>query len=328
SLQFGVLSQVTGLLTKALSVGIYIIIYSHFAVAHWPMGSVIAWVAALILYDFSYYWLHRMGHEVGILWAAHVVHHSSEYYNLTTALRQTSSGALLGWLFYLPMAIIGVPPVMFFAAGLIDLLYQYWVHTELIGKLGWIDNVLVTPSNHRVHHGLNDYCIDRNYGGILIIWDRLFGTFTPEHEGEKIIYGIRKPLHSYNPIWGNLHVYADLARASWRAKGLRNKLLSWFAPPAGWWGVPLAHFEAEHFSRFAAAKPTRTPLIALSLYTLIALLTLIFLGAGEGWQHRYQYAAALLIAVLTRITAAALTPPADAPHAPHDRSAHPNNPRA
>ena len=123
------MSQLAGAATKFAAFGIYVLVFDHFRVTTWSMNSLIAWTAALILYDFCYYWLHRMGHEVGVLWAAHVVHHSSEYYNLTTALRQTSSGALLGWIFYLPMAVMGVPPLMFVTVGLIDLLYQYWVHT-------------------------------------------------------------------------------------------------------------------------------------------------------------------------------------------------------
>ncbi len=115
-------------------------------------------VLALVFYDFCYYWLHRAGHEVAVLWAAHVVHHQSQHYNLSTALRQTSSGALLGWVFYLPMAVAGVPPLIFGIVALIDLLYQFWVHTELVRKLGWFDRVFCSPSNHRVHHAVNDWC--------------------------------------------------------------------------------------------------------------------------------------------------------------------------
>ena len=120
------------------------------------------------------------GHESAIFWAAHVVHHQSQEFNLSTALRQTSSGALLGWVFYLPMAVAGFPPQVFAVAALIDLLYQYWIHTEHVGRLGVLDRVLATPSNHRVHHAVNDRYLDRNYGGILIVWDRLFGSFAPE----------------------------------------------------------------------------------------------------------------------------------------------------
>lgn len=255
SLHLGVMSQVTGLLVRAAALGVYAAVYDRYRATTLPADSLWLWAAALLAYDFCYYWLHRMGHEVGVLWAAHVVHHSSEYYNLSTALRQTSSGALLGWIFYLPMAVAGVPPLVLAGVALIDLLYQYWVHTELIGRLGWLDRVLVTPSNHRVHHGQNDYCIDKNYGGILILWDRLFGTFIEERADERIVYGVRTPLASFNPLWGNLHYYAELWQAARAAPGWRAKIGVWVAPPGGWSDGPIDHFEAEGFRRFSAGTP-------------------------------------------------------------------------
>ena len=255
SLHHGVLSQLTGAFTKLATLGIYVAVYETYRLTEWSTGNVWLWVLALVFYDLCYYWAHRFGHEVNVMWASHVVHHSSEYYNLSTALRQTSTGSLLGWAFYLPMAVAGVPPMMLVIVGLIDLLYQYWVHTELIGRLGVLDRILVTPSNHRVHHGQNDYCIDKNYGGILILWDRLFGTFEDERDGEKIVYGIRKPLKSYSPIWGNLHYYADLWRESVAAKGWRAKLGVWLAPPGGWTDAPIEHFEPATFSRFGPQTP-------------------------------------------------------------------------
>lgn len=256
SLHHGVLSQVLGVFTKF---GIYAVVFESFRATTWATDAWWLWVLALLFYDFCYYWAHRMGHEVSVLWASHVVHHSSEYYNLSTALRQTSTGWLFGWIFYLPMAVAGVPPIMFITVGLIDLLYQYWVHTELVGRLGWFDRVFVSPSNHRVHHGQNDYCIDKNYGGILILWDRMFGTFIDEREGEKIHYGIRKPLRSFNPLWGNLHYYADLWQASRAAQGWRAKLGVWLAPPGGWTDGPIEHFDGDHFVRYqpTPAGPVR-----------------------------------------------------------------------
>jgi sterol desaturase/sphingolipid hydroxylase (fatty acid hydroxylase superfamily) len=159
SLHHGLLSQVTNAFTKIATLGIYIAVYEAYRFTEWSMSSIPLWILALVLYDLCYYWAHRMGHEVNVMWASHVVHHSSEYYNLSTALRQTSTGALFGWVFYLPLAVLGIPWQMLVIVGLIDLLYQYWVHTELIGRLGILDRILVTPSNHRVHHGQNDYCI-------------------------------------------------------------------------------------------------------------------------------------------------------------------------
>ena len=180
SLHFGIISQVFNTFTKLFTIGIYIAVYEAFAALAWPMDSVVLWVLAVVLYDFCYYWNHRLNHEIALLWGGHVVHHSSEYFNLSTALRQSSTSAFYNWMFYLPLAVLGVPPTMFAVVALIDLLYQYWVHTELIDRMGWFEWIFVTPSNHRVHHGQNDYCIDRNYGGIFIVWDRLFGTFADE----------------------------------------------------------------------------------------------------------------------------------------------------
>ena len=287
SLNFGVMSQLAGLGTKLLSFGIYIAIYDAAHLTVWPQSSLVVGIAALIFYDFCYYWVHRMGHEVAVMWAAHVVHHSSEYYNLSTALRQTSTGALFGWIFYIPMAVAGVPPTLFLIVGLIDLLYQYWVHTELIGRLGPLDRILVTPSNHRVHHGQNDYCLDRNYGGILILWDRLFGTFADERAGEAIIYGVRTPLRAFNPVWGNLHVYAELWRVSLAAKGIKAKLAGWLGPPGGGGKAPAA-FDPAAFTRFSTPRSEGVNAYVVAQYAFgnVALVALLIqigsLGMIEG----------------------------------------------
>jgi len=233
SISLGMLSQISAVFTRLFRVGIYTAIYSSVALfpdeAFWTTWY--GWVIALVFYDFCYYWLHRAGHESAVFWAAHVVHHQSQDYNLSTALRQTSSGALLGWIFYVPMAIAGVPPLVFGVVVLIDLLYQFWVHTEHVPKLGWFDRWFCSPSNHRVHHAVNDHYLDKNYGGILIIWDRLFGSF--REEDEKCIYGTRSPLNSWDPLWSNAEVYWALAKDSWHARNWGDKLRIWFKPP-GW----------------------------------------------------------------------------------------------
>ncbi|WP_213957374.1 MULTISPECIES: lysoplasmalogenase family protein [unclassified Variovorax] len=232
SIGLGMLSQITTVLTGLLRIGIYTAVYSSVALFDadfWMQWY--GWLLALVFYDLCYYWLHRMGHESAILWAAHVVHHQSQHYNLSTALRQTSSGALLGWVFYLPMAVAGVPPLVFGVVALVDLLYQFWVHTEQVGKLGWFDRWFCSPSNHRVHHAVNDEYVDRNYGGILIVWDRLFGSF--KEEGERCVYGTRSPLQSWDPLWANAEVYWSLAKDSWHAHSWADKLRVWIKPP-GW----------------------------------------------------------------------------------------------
>ena len=257
SLSLGVLSQVMNLFLRVLAIGIYIWVFDRVALGTWPRDQWWAWVGAIVFYDFCYYWNHRLGHESAVFWASHVVHHQSRFYNLSTALRQSSSGVLLGWLFYVPMAIAGVPPEMFAVAAVVDLLYQYWIHTELVGKLGWFDRWFASPSNHRVHHAVNDRYIDRNYGGIFMVWDRLFGTFV--EETERCVYGTRSPLNSWDPLWANLEVYADLARKSGRRAGWRNKALTWLMPP-GWEPAAAGRAGAKPEFDVAAVTPYDPPL--------------------------------------------------------------------
>jgi len=233
SLSTGVLSTSTGLLTKGVGLLTYALAWEHLALLRLPANAWWAWLLAFVLYDFCYYWLHRLGHERNVLWAAHSVHHQSEEYNLTTALRQTSSGFLFSWIFYLPLALVGVPPLVFITVASLNLLYQFWVHTRHIPKLGWLEWVLITPSNHRVHHAQNPVYLDRNYGGVFILWDRLFGTFKEEDPAEPVVFGVTTPLASWNPLWANLQFYAQLWGDARRTERLWDKLRIWFMP-TGW----------------------------------------------------------------------------------------------
>ena len=275
SIGLGAISQLVAAFTKLLSIGIYAWCARHFALFELPADSVPVWIGALLGYDLCYYWLHRMGHEVNILWAAHVVHHQSERYNLSTALRQTGSGALLGWIFYLPLAVLGVPVQVFVAVALIDLLYQFWVHTEQVGRLGWFDRVFCSPSNHRAHHAVNDRYLDRNYGGILILWDRLFGSFVEEDAADPPVYGTRSPLRSWNPLWANVEVYWRTAQDAWHARRWRDKLLVWIKPP-GWRPADVA----ARFPRPAFAMPGARydPPLAVPLKPYVLLQFALLLG--------------------------------------------------
>jgi alkylglycerol monooxygenase len=275
SIGLGMLSQVVGLFTKLLMLGLYTLAFEHLAVVKLPTEAPWVWLTGLLLYDFLYYWKHRFGHTVALMWAAHVVHHQSEDYNLSTALRQTSTDWVAGWVFYLPMALLGFPPLVFGVVALVDLLYQYWVHTQQIGRLGWFDRVFCSPSNHRVHHAVNDPYVDKNYGGILILWDRLFGTFRDERDDEPCVYGTRSPLRSWNPLWANLEVYTALARDSWRAERWGDKLKLWFMPP-GWRPADLQQrypkpaFDLRAVQRF---DPPASPLAkALSALLFVGML--------------------------------------------------------
>lgn len=254
NLSQGILSQITLVFTGIFQIGIYTFVYGKTALYQGTFwDSWYGWTAAILLFDFCGYWHHRYSHETGILWAAHVVHHQSQDFNFSTALRQESAYPVLGWIFYLPLAIIGIPPAVFAISGLAVLLYQVWIHTELVGRLGWFDRIFSSPSNHRVHHAVNDGYIDRNYGGMLIVWDRLFGTFQ-EETGEKCVYGIRPQFDSWDPVWANFHVYFALFRDAWRTESWKDKLRIWFMPP-GW--RPRDVSERDPKPRFDISKVTR-----------------------------------------------------------------------
>jgi sterol desaturase/sphingolipid hydroxylase (fatty acid hydroxylase superfamily) len=234
NLSQGVLSQITALFTGVFHVGIYTAVYLALPAFHHPQfwSSWYGWILALVLVDFCGYWAHRCSHGVAILWAAHVVHHQSQDFNFSTALRQESAYPILGSAFYLPLAVLGVAPENYVVAELAVLLYQVWIHTEQIGKLGWFDRIFSSPSNHRVHHAVNGDYVDRNFGGVLILWDRIFGTYVPEG-AQPCVYGTRRPLDSWDPLRANLSVYALLLRDAWRARRWRDKARIWFMPP-GW----------------------------------------------------------------------------------------------
>ena len=285
SLSLGLMSQLTGVLSKFIGLLLYAAVFD--SIALFPDAELwkhpLGWLLALIIYDFCYYWLHRGGHRISLLWAAHSVHHQSQYYNLTTALRQTSTGAFFGWIFYLPMAVLGVPPLVFGIVALVDLLYQFWVHTEHVKKLGWFDSVFCSPSNHRVHHAINEGYLDRNYGGILVLWDQLFGTFTPEQE--TCVYGTRDPLNSWNPLWANTQVYVRLAQTSLQLPTWQDKLKVWFKPP-GWLPDSASALEKPEFCMsevrtFQPARSTAQHLFASFQYALIMLAGSAFLWVAD-----------------------------------------------
>jgi alkylglycerol monooxygenase len=279
SIGLGVISQIVGVFSKLLTFGIYAWCVQHLALFALPENSL---------------WL----------WAAHVVHHQSEHYNLSTALRQTGSGVLLSWLFYLPMAIVGVPLKVFVVVALIDLLYQFWVHTEQIDRLGWFDRVFCSPSNHRAHHAVNDRYLDHNYGGILIVWDRLFGSFVEEDDNDRPVYGTRSPLRSWNPLWANVEVYWNTAQDAWHATRWRDKLLVWLKPP-GWRPADVAaRFPKADFvmptARFDPPLSGSMKLYVLLQFALLLGMATQFLGmAGTASLAALLADAAYLVASLS-----------------------------
>ncbi|OXA39064.1 Alkylglycerol monooxygenase [Folsomia candida] len=225
------------MLTQGMFSYVYTKIYENYKIYELPWSSPFTWYVAAISVDFCYYWIHRACHEVNIFWAKHQVHHSSDYYNLTTALRLSAFQIWLAWPFYLPMAFF-VPPSILLIHKQFNLLYQFWIHTELIDSLGPLEYVLNTPKHHRVHHGSNRYCIDKNFGGVLIIWDRMFNTFAEERDQEKIVYGLVEEVNSFNPFWLHFFHYTRIWTRVQNQKSPSDKLSVLLKGPAWRRGKP------------------------------------------------------------------------------------------
>jgi len=224
SLSLGLLSTVTKFVFLNIGLLVFSRVEQEYALLTLNVESTVDWVIGLIIYDFFYYWFHRISHERQIFWGSHVVHHQSEDYNLSTALRQTSTGFLATWVFFVPCFFFGMPIYMYVGIASAHLIYQFWIHTQHIPKLGIFEWAFVTPSNHRVHHAQNPKYIDKNYGGLLIVWDRIFGTFIEEDENEEILYGLRTPLLSWSPLWANVHVFVNMFVDARRAKSRADKV--------------------------------------------------------------------------------------------------------
>jgi sterol desaturase/sphingolipid hydroxylase (fatty acid hydroxylase superfamily) len=208
----------------------YYLIYEKVAPFQMPMNTVWAWTILLFLDDFVYYWFHRFSHEIRFFWNFHVVHHSSNQYNLSVAVRQSWFSGVAHWIFYIIPAFLGFPLWAFVFMHGLNLIYQFWIHTKTITKLpAFVEYIFNTPSHHRVHHGVNDLYLDKNYGGIFIFWDRLFGTFIEETEAPR--YGIIKPIQSYNWLWINSHGWAEMFEAMKRQKTFLGKIRCIFGSP-------------------------------------------------------------------------------------------------
>jgi sterol desaturase/sphingolipid hydroxylase (fatty acid hydroxylase superfamily) len=256
SLMLGVGSQVAGLFVAGATVALATWAYHYrlFTIG-WAWW---AWIACFLLDDLAYYVFHRSAHRVRWFWASHVVHHSSQHYNLTTALRQTWTGFFsLTFLFRLPLFFIGFHPVMVFFCGGLNLIYQFWIHTEAIKRCpAWFEAVMNTPSHHRVHHATNPRYLDANYAGVFIIWDRMFGSFVPEDDEDAIRYGIVKQLGSFNIVWAAFHEWVGIARDMWAAPW-GAKLGYLFGPP-GWSHDGSRDTSETLKAKWAARRPAAT----------------------------------------------------------------------
>ncbi len=269
----GITEQITGVFIKVLIIAAYTYIHEHYRIFDIPH----TWYRALVLFiavDFLYYWAHRMSHEINLFWTGHVVHHQSEEYNLSVALRQGTFQKLFTMPFFWPLALLGFDPYWFLFVGAFTTLYQFWIHTEGIEKLGWFEYIFNTPSHHRVHHGRDPEYIDKNHAGTFIIWDRMFGTF--QEEKHRPHYGITKPVQTFNPIKATLIPFADLVEDIKPVPGMLNKIQAVFRNP-GWWKTTHSSPSQPDFSKFDVPVPKKTAIYGLIQFVLIIAMTAMFL---------------------------------------------------
>jgi alkylglycerol monooxygenase len=302
-LSCGISQQVTQIFMVALLLVGYVLLYEHARLLTLPADAWWTWVVAIVGVDLMYYWFHRASHRVNFIWATHVVHHQSEEYNLAVALRQSMFQGLMSAPFYLPLALLGVPPLVFIAAATLDTLYQFWIHTRAVGKLGPLEWVFNTPSHHRVHHGINPKYIDKNYAGMFIVWDRMFGTFIEEQE--EPAYGTVKPLRSWNPLWANLEQWVHIARMARSTGHWWDKVRVWVMPPE--WrpadlGGPVTIPEASRETQERYATPTTPSMVAyvtVSFVVVTGVTTWLILASETlGWWRTGALAAWTLTALV------------------------------
>ena len=233
SISSGMTNNIKSILNLSVVIISYQWMFEHFAIFQ-ISSSWWVYVLAFLGIDFANYWTHRWNHEFNILWNRHIIHHSSEEYNLACALRQTISSVFQIYFFlYIPLAIIGIPPKVITILLPLHLFAQFWYHTKLIKNMGFLEKIIVTPSHHRVHHAINDIYIDKNYSNIFIFWDFMFGTFQKELENETPVYGILKPARTWNPIYINFMHLIQLLKDAIRARNWKDKFKIWFMP-TGW----------------------------------------------------------------------------------------------
>ena len=293
----GVISQISGAFIMVILFSMYTWVEKEWAFFNIP---VVWWAfpVAFIFFDFMYYWAHRLSHEINLFWGGHSVHHQSEEYNLTVALRQSSTQILWTFLFYLPLALCGIDPVVFISMQGVNLLYQFWIHTESIQKLPkWYEAVFNTPSHHRVHHARNPEYIDKNHAGTLIIWDKLFGTFVPEKERPQ--YGITRPLKSWNPLWANFAHYAAIYEDMKSVPGIKDKLRLLVKKP-GWLPESMGGYRAVkevpvNYRKFDNRTPLKLNLYVIVQFLVIMAATLLFLYHLKNLEDVAKIASALII---------------------------------
>ena len=275
-LDAGIASQVADVFLKGIGIGVYAAVYRYRLVTP-PEGTLWPWVVGIVGIDFLYYWWHRTSHVVNLFWAVHAVHHQSEDMNFAVALRQPAFEALTIIPFHLPLALVGVEPWIYVSCYAIDLIYQFWVHTELVRRQPSLEWVLNTPSAHRVHHGINAKYLDRNYGGIFLVWDRLFGTYQPEEEPP--VYGVTHPLASFNPIWANFAPFVEIAKRMGEARGT-GKVGVLLAHPGRGAAIPTV-VDRERFRKYDPRASPSTSRYVFAHFVILTLAGGAFLSIAE-----------------------------------------------
>lgn len=303
----GIVQQVTGVLLKLFNIGVYIWIYDNYRITTIPL-TWYSWILLLFGVDFFYYWFHRLSHEVSVLWGTHVVHHQSEEYNLSVALRQSATQVFGSFWFYLPLAFMGFDPIAFITVAQIQTLYQFWIHTRLIGKMpAWFEFILNTPSHHRVHHGVNLKYIDKNHGGTFIIFDRIFGTF--QEEEEEVHYGVTSQLKSWNVAVANFDYYGWIVKQLTHVKNIKDFLLVLIKPP-GWrpayLGGAIVPKEIDVNRKLYDVTTSKNTQIYIVIQFLLLLAFVSFFLFGISKFSLPQQCIAILFIVFTSINIGAL----------------------
>ena len=307
NINIGIGSRVVGLFNKFVLFGAYMFFYEHFAIFNIEF-SWWSFILLVVLFDFLFYWAHRLSHTINFLWAGHVVHHQSEEYNLSVALRQPWAHDLFSFIIFLPIPLLGFEPSVFLAAAAFVTIYQYWIHTRAIKKMpNWFEYIFNTPSHHRVHHGRNPKYIDRNHAGFLIIWDRLFGTFTLEEEEPS--FGITTQFTSWNPAWANLAYYNEMWQNMKQMPQLKDKLKMIVARP-GWLPDYLGGYQAPPEIDPSLKKYDKTASPILNLYILAQFLivvwaTIAFMKNFDEFVFPFHILSASII-ILTMMTCGAI----------------------
>lgn len=230
NINVGIAERLLDVLTTGLFFYFFEYIHKHYALLS-IKANIFTWILLFLLTDFVWYWYHRLAHEINAFWAVHVVHHQSEDFNYTVSARITVFQAVVRSLFWAVIPLLGFPPVMISALLLIHGLYPFFVHTQALGKWGWFEKILVTPTHHGIHHASNPEYLDKNYGDVLIVWDKMFGTFIEEDKNIKITYGLTKPLESHSFLWQHFHFILEIGLNFYYAKGLRAKWQTVFGKP-------------------------------------------------------------------------------------------------